>query len=183
MASVASAAWVRSDGSGTDEATLARHAGGWLLAGRARFADAGGPAALRYRVWCDGAFRSRRAEVRGHVAGRRIARTLVRARDGWRVGGRPRADLAGCVDVDLAFTPATNLLPIRRLRLAEGAAADVPAAWLRFPELDVRRLDQRYTRRSEGTYTYRSPGYGRPGRGPRRLRGPLRDAVARRARL
>jgi hypothetical protein len=76
----------------------------------------------------------------------------------WTVGGTPAAGLDGCDDIDLGFTPATNLLPIRRLRLAVGAKATVRAAWIRFPELTVEVLDQVYTRFAEDRYLYESGG-------------------------
>ncbi len=74
------------------------------------------------------------------------------------MNGAPVAAVAGCIDVDLSFTPATNLLPIRRLGLPIGSSAPVAAAWLRFPELDLQRLDQVYTRAAEGRYEYSSAG-------------------------
>src|SRR5205814_2718699 len=52
----------------------------------------------------------------------------------------------GCLDVDLGITPSTNTLPIRRLGLAVGQAKEVRAAWIVFPELEVRLLTQTYTR-------------------------------------
>jgi hypothetical protein len=64
----------------------------------------------------------------------------------------------GCLDLDLAFSPSTNLLPIRRLNLAIGQASEVRAAWLRFPELTLEPLDQRYTRLDDRTYRYESAG-------------------------
>jgi hypothetical protein len=69
-----------------------------------------------------------------------------------------RPDLIDCIDIDLGFTPATNVLPIMRLDLAIGSAADVAAAWVKFPEFTVERLDQRYTRLSEHTFLYESAG-------------------------
>jgi hypothetical protein len=66
--------------------------------------------------------------------------------------------VTGCLDVDLAFTPATNLLPIRRLDLPIGASQPAAAAWLTFPELSLRRLDQAYGRRGEREYAYESLG-------------------------
>ena len=39
----------------------------------------------------------------------------------------------GCRDIDLNFSPSTNVLPIRRLSLDVGDQAAVRAAWLRFP--------------------------------------------------
>ena len=66
--------------------------------------------------------------------------------------------MQGCEDVDLSFTPATNLLPIRRTGLAVGASAAVRAAWLGFPALTFEPLDQVYERVAECRYDYRSDG-------------------------
>lgn len=74
----------------------------------------------------------------------------------WTINGSERRDLRGCLDVDLGFTPSTNTLPIRRLDLAIGASADVIAAWVRFPELVVQPLRQRYTRIAPDRYHYES---------------------------
>jgi hypothetical protein len=46
-----------------------------------------------------------------------------------------RPDLAGAVDIDISVSPFTNTLPIRRLRLARGLAADLTMAYVRVPEL------------------------------------------------
>ena len=64
----------------------------------------------------------------------------------------------GCDDVDFSFTPATNLLPIRRLRLAEGARTGVRAAWLAFPALELEPLEQVYAHLDGGRYRYESEG-------------------------
>lgn len=74
----------------------------------------------------------------------------------WLVDGQPRSDLAGCVDVDLEWTPATNTLPIRRLRLPVATGRAVRAAWVRFPSLSVEPLEQVYERLDERHYRYRS---------------------------
>jgi hypothetical protein len=58
--------------------------------------------------------------------------------------------------VDLGCSPATNTLPIRRLRLAVGATQAIRAAWVRFPELTVVRAEQSYSRLDEFTYRYAS---------------------------
>jgi uncharacterized protein len=76
----------------------------------------------------------------------------------WRLNGIEQPIVAGCLDVDLSFTPATNFLAIRRLGLAIGQAADVTAAWLRFPELTLEPLAQRYARQGERHYRYESDG-------------------------
>jgi hypothetical protein len=60
--------------------------------------------------------------------------------------------------VDLAVTPSTNTLPIRRLDLAVGEGRDVVAAWVRFPGLTIEPLPQRYVRIAEHQYRYESRG-------------------------
>jgi hypothetical protein len=58
--------------------------------------------------------------------------------------------------VDLEWSPSTNTLPIRRLRLAPGDRATVSAAWVHFPSLELERLDQSYERIAQYRYRYRS---------------------------
>jgi hypothetical protein len=76
----------------------------------------------------------------------------------WAVNGAVVPAVHGCIDVDLGFSPSTNLLPIRRLNLRIGEQAAVRAAWVRFPELTVEVLEQTYARLSEETYAYESAG-------------------------
>jgi uncharacterized protein len=67
--------------------------------------------------------------------------------------------LAGCIDVDLGLTPATNTLPIRRLQLEIGETATLRAAWVKFPSLEIAPLEQRYERLSEFSYRYSSTNF------------------------
>lgn len=76
----------------------------------------------------------------------------------WRLNGRECLEVAGCIDLDLNFSPSTNLLPIRRLGLATGEEADVRAAWLRFPSFTLEPLEQRYRRIDAASYRYESAG-------------------------
>jgi catechol 2,3-dioxygenase-like lactoylglutathione lyase family enzyme len=129
----------------------------WIV-GTAVLLHDGAPAWLPYEVACDARWITRRARIRGWVGARDVDLTLVRAADGaWTCDGVPVRGLDGCVDVDLGFTPATNVIPIRRLALAVGAAADAPAAWLDAFAGTLTRLDQRYERRTERTYRYEAP--------------------------
>jgi hypothetical protein len=59
-------------------------------------------------------------------------------------------------DIDLAVTPATNTLPIRRLNLEVGQSQEVTAAWLKFPDLTLEILPQLYTRLGPQRYHYQS---------------------------
>ena len=76
----------------------------------------------------------------------------------WQLNGTKKPAVNGCVDLDLNFSPSTNLLPIRRLKLEIGQGAEVNAAWLRFPSFELEPLSQVYTRLDEHTYRYSSKG-------------------------
>ncbi|MEO6123904.1 MAG: putative glycolipid-binding domain-containing protein [Ilumatobacteraceae bacterium] len=62
------------------------------------------------------------------------------------MNGDHRPDLDGCVDLDLACTPFTNMLPIRRLPLHVGDTADITVASIDVETLGIRPDHQRYTR-------------------------------------
>jgi len=64
----------------------------------------------------------------------------------WLANGEPMPEVTGCLDVDLEASACTNALPIRRLKLDVGGAADAPAVYVRTRDLCVERLEQRYTR-------------------------------------
>jgi uncharacterized protein len=150
--------WRRLDVPGHDACALRRVASGWRLDGTALFALDAHPCHLTYEVECDVDWCARSALVHGWIGGRYIdIAILSRPGKQWELGGTEQVAVAGCIDVDLSFTPATNLFAIRRLALDVGENALAPAAWLRFPELQLERLEQRYERVTEDTYDYRAP--------------------------
>lgn len=69
----------------------------------------------------------------------------------------PEAELP--IDLDLGFTPATNLLPIRRLDLGIGDSEEITTVWLKYPDMRVQIAHQRYTRLGSDRYRYESPGF------------------------
>ena len=98
------------------------------------------------------------AMVRGARDGQPIDVRLARDSSGrWSLDGDDVPAVAGCIDVDLAFSPATNLLSLRRLELEVGQEAAVVAAWVTFPELSLAPLRQVYRRTSRNTYAYDAP--------------------------
>ncbi len=151
--------WRRQDQPGLEFAKLVSIDGEWYLTGTVVVVQERMPCELRYRVVCGPDWRTESADIRGTLGVQPVSIQIANdAQLGWVMNGGLCAGLDGCTDVDLAFTPATNTLPIRRLGLAAGESAAVSAAWLRFPEMSVERLDQRYTRISESTYRYESAG-------------------------
>lgn len=149
--------WRRLDTAGHDACRLHRDPDGWHLEGGAVYHAETGPAHLAYNVWCDPLWHTRRAEVRGWLGDRPIDLTILHEAGIWLLSGHELPALAACEDVDLGFTPATNLLPVRRLALRPGEAADVRAAWLDPQCGALTLLEQRYERRSGATYRYEAP--------------------------
>ena len=156
---VSTALWRRLDTPGHDAARLAFRQRRWELDGTAVFMHDASACRLDYAIVCDERWRTRSVSTSGWIGEELVdLKLVVDAAGRWSMNGRAVIDCSGCVDVDLAFTPATNLLPIRRLELEVGAEAPVRAAWLRFPELALTVLDQRYRRVDASRYRYESRG-------------------------
>jgi uncharacterized protein len=157
----ASILWKRLDTEGHDGCRLVALDAGWRLDGVAAFLENGLPCGLAYVVECDAGWRSGRARVTGVAGSESVDIAIEHTSDGrWLVSGVEQADVTGLVDVDLGFTPATNLIALQRLALAVGVETPAPAAYLTFPQLRLERLDQSYRRLDEHRYHYRSPAYG-----------------------
>lgn len=147
--------WRRLDVPGREEARVERMDVGWRLMGELNVTEGGVEARLRYKITCDPEWRTRSAVIEGDVGGEAIRFVLEADGAGnWRRDGEAVPELAGALDVDLGFTPATNTLPIRRLALAVGEHAPVRSAWLRFPEFRIEPLEQIYTREADKFYRY-----------------------------
>lgn len=113
-------------------------------------------------MWC-----THRAQISGFHGRKAIEIRIRRIRNirsadstRWRVGDEEHAMSANCLDLDLGFTPATNMIAIRRLRLKVGERGDAPAAWLTLPDLKLRTLPQTYTRSGKSDYRYEAPSEG-----------------------
>ena len=159
MSTAASILWRRLDRPGHETAHVFETADGWTLSGAAVFLHEEEACDLAYRIVCGPDWRTRRTEVTGCMGGNSVlVRAEVAPSGEWTVGGERLDDLYGCLDVDLNFSPSTNLLPIRRLSLAVGEERPVRAAWLRFPSFRFEPLDQTYRRLSPDRYLYTSGG-------------------------
>jgi hypothetical protein len=151
--------WRRLDLPGHEAARLSSRDSGWQIAGAAVFAHGQLPCRLDYLVVCDLGWRTISGRVTGWVGDQSIAVDITVDSSGqWQLNGTACPQVAGCTDLDLNFSPCTNMLPIRRLGLVIGAQAEVRAAWLRFPGFTLEPLDQIYRRLDAMTYRYESAG-------------------------
>jgi len=113
------------------------------------------PARIEYTISVNGEWETERVSLELAAADHQVTLALVRE-DGWLVNGTPRPDLDACIDVDLGWTPATNMLPLRRMALDVGQSVTTTAAWVRFPDLDVVPSEQTYTRLADDRVLYKS---------------------------
>ncbi len=148
--------WRRLDLPGHDAASVQMDDEGAVLSGMAAFHE-GAPTALAYVVHVDREWKTTEGHVwgwRGHDA---IDLRFHRDSAGtWTLNDELSPEVQGCMDLDLSFTPATNLLPLRRLSLRIGHSAEVRSAWLEWPEVRLTPLVQRYARRTDTDYDYES---------------------------
>lgn len=151
--------WRRLDQLGLESARLFFQHSHWHLTGTAVFAHDQQPCRLDYMIACNSEWQTLSGKVAGWVGNKNVEIELsVDSARRWRLNGAECLAVAGCIDLDLNFSPSTNLLPIRRLDLALGQEVQVKAAWLRFPSFTLEPLEQLYRRIEAATYRYESAG-------------------------
>ncbi len=159
------AAWRHRDArDGFEVAFFESGDGGHRIEGCTTGIEDAAPWVVRYAITLDLAGRTRRARITNRTpsgAGEVVLETDGAGR--WTVDGEHTSHLDGCLDVDLESSALTNAFPVRRMRLAVGAAADAPAAYVRAVDLAVERLEQRYVRVADSDggecYDYTAPAF------------------------
>lgn len=143
---------------GSDYCGLWHIAEGWLLKGTVvGVLKDKRPMLANYEIYCDENWLTHRVKIERTIGNDVKTLTLsVESRGVWRSSGQELREIRGCKDIDLAVTPATNTLPIRRLNLQVRSSDSIIAAWVKFPELTIQPLSQRYTRLTKDTYRYES---------------------------
>ena len=104
------------------------------------------PYLLAYRLDVPSGWITRRLDIEASGAGWR--RWLSLEHDGkgrWTVDGDRLPELDGALDCDLAFSPLTNLMPVRRSALhRRSGSEDFVMAWVSVPDLSLHASPQRY---------------------------------------
>ncbi len=139
----------------TELFTLSAYEYGFRFAGRTLIPHDGARVEIDYAVEAspDWSTRSARISIPALATNFEVE---VDARGWWMIDGDHRAELDGCSDIDLGWTPSTNTLPIRRLRLAIDVPRTARVAWLKWSELVFIPAEQTYTKRGDDTFTYAS---------------------------
>jgi len=134
--------WANAAGDGLEHLALAIGADGALAEGVVIGVRNGVSYGLEYQIRCAADWSVRSFDVR--LAGGGALRLTADGSGGWWETGAPRADLAGCVDLDLAATPFTNTLAIRRLDLAPQQRRVIRAVYVAVPSLQATVAAQAY---------------------------------------
>lgn len=151
--------WRHLNRPGHEYARLTHDGTQWRLVGVAVFQHEQLPCRLDYTVVCDGRWLTKAGRVTGWVGDHPVdVEVSVDASGVWHLNGTACPQVRGSTDLDLNFSPSTNLLPIRRLNLPIGGEAQVKAAWLRFPSFTLEPLEQTYRRLDDALYRYESAG-------------------------
>lgn len=116
---------------------------------------------IRYQVCCDLGWQVRKVVVMALDETEQTSHFVADGLGNWTTAaGQPVAELTGCLDVDIAVTPFTNTLPIRRLHLSAGESAVINVVYVAIPALQVKVAPQRYTclatSSAGGTYQFES---------------------------
>jgi hypothetical protein len=131
----------------------------WIFRGTILTLAHDAAAEARYEISCDTLFQTMRANI--YLRDSSSERSLkIDAQDGnWFENGRENHTVKSAVDIDLGWSPSTNTLPIKRLKLEIGeTSGEFVAAWVRFPELTLQPLSQEYARLADRQYRYSSRG-------------------------
>jgi hypothetical protein len=168
--------WQRTEAAGAEHVLFADQAG--LHARGTMVATQQTPFTCRYEVFTDATWATARFEATVEGAGFIRTLRLERAAGRWRATAGEQGDLDAALgqrsglpgtedpsrlsrvlDVDLAYSPLTNTLPIRRLGLlqaAPGTTHTIEAAWVLLPSLEVVVATQTYTRLDGSAIRYSS---------------------------
>ena len=156
MTTLATAFWRRLDVPGRDAARVEQTPDGYVLFGQSVFLDSRGPAALRYVLTLKGDWSTAEGHISGFVGEQEVNDHIVRTAVGWTFNGRD-CGMADILDLDLGFTPATNMVQLRRVALSIGETTNFDVAWLEAGDRELQRLPQEYHRASHYEYPYQSP--------------------------
>ncbi|NPT36819.1 putative glycolipid-binding domain-containing protein [Paraburkholderia xenovorans] len=136
--------WVSEEGDGIEHLAFDSHEDGFAAESVVVGQRYGKPYGLHYKVRCDAQWRTRYAWLK--VVGGGELELHGDGEGHWRDGhGLVLSAIEGCIDIDIAATPFTNTLPIRRLQLAEGEHRPISAAYISTPDLQVTRAGQAYS--------------------------------------
>jgi len=148
------ARWRLEDATGIEHLNL-RPSGDTIVADGVIVGDRGGlPYGVHYRIVCDAGWATTTLLI--ETTDGRGLHLASDGRGAWSdPQGRRRPEFDGCIDVDLAGSPFTNTLPIRRRELTpETGAVEFRMLYVPFRTFEPAIDEQRYRCLEPGLYRY-----------------------------
>jgi uncharacterized protein len=136
--------WRQADGDGLEHLDLRAEDGAIVAESVVIGSRGGAPYGVRYRIVCDQGWTVQSLDLTA-TSGQKLG--LRSDGEGeWTDGeGWPIPHLDGCIDIDLAGSPFTNTLPIRRLGLSAGSdTVELKMAYVPFDSFEPVVDGQRY---------------------------------------
>jgi hypothetical protein len=151
--------WRWLQGTGLERFEFLRAGDEWTFRGTILTLAHDAVAEARYEITCDRSFCTKAANISVRDATGERALQIATENGRWYENGRQNLTVNGAIDIDLGWSPSTNTLPIKRLKLEIGqSSGEFVAAWVRFPELTLQPLRQEYVRLGDRKYRYSSRG-------------------------
>ncbi|HLJ86911.1 MAG TPA: putative glycolipid-binding domain-containing protein [Candidatus Angelobacter sp.] len=151
--------WRWLQGTGLERFEFLRTGDEWTFRGTILTLAHDAAAEARYEITCDRSFCTKAANISVRDAAGERALQIATENGRWYENGRENLTVVGAIDIDLGWSPSTNTLPIKRLKLEIGqSSGEFVAAWVRFPELTLQPLIQEYVRLGQRKYRYSSRG-------------------------
>jgi hypothetical protein len=136
--------WASEEGDGLEHLAFEANEDGFAVESVLVGQRDGNAYGLHYKVRCDAQWHTRYAWLK--IIGGGELKLHGDGAGHWHDGhGLVLSGIEGCIDIDIAATPFTNTLPIRRLQLAEGERQPISVAYISTPDLKVTRAEQAYS--------------------------------------
>jgi hypothetical protein len=112
------------------------------------------PFTVQYVLSTDEHFATRMLLLKANYCSTVWTISLLNDKSVWYMNEEPHTEFRGCAEVDIATTPFTNTLPVRRLSLDVGEEQEIRVIYFDLFEGAIKALSQKYRRLSENTYHY-----------------------------
>lgn len=151
----ATAIWGREDRISMEICRFSNTSSGYRLEGTVLYRGRGGPSQASYQVVADAKWVTRSMHLSvSDINGESEMELTSDGQGRWKRDGEAMELPFPCFDVDIAITPATNTLAIRRLDLQVGQAQDAAVVWVQVPSFIAKPVLQTYTRVTKNTYKF-----------------------------
>lgn len=153
--------WRSLDGKKLEHVQLMSNEEGILADGLIIHLDADSSYRIRYRIQCDSAWQVRKVHLQRLDASSQELFLHADGKGKWKNKKGNRIEmLDGARDIDIHFSPFTNTLAIRRLKLKQGIATQTQVVFINVPDLSFEIARQQYTLIEDNTtvkhYKYES---------------------------